>query len=255
LIWERNGKFSVMLSSLSDGRVIQFDLYSSCLLYIINNRNRADILVAAGATVVKDPTKVKLDMVIVDSLSLPPHVTAVPATVAKILRNVNNSNTRTTPVIDLSWATQCIIQRSRISMDHERYRPKIGSIGRDKIVQLFSIKVKSADSMVRYEVGDPVIFGKKHLNTSIGRIMGISHDRTTKKNCVEIKVLELHNESELMEGGQNASVVNIDDIDLQAPVVMLGGRHFNDVKESWKETIYIQKKPPSKNTKQLINST
>jgi len=152
------------------------------------------------------------------------------------------------PIIDLSWATQCIVQRQRLDyMDEKFYlnsRLKEASTPRatDQTLTLYSLKV----NQVRYEVMDLVRFGKAS-QSAIGRIIAINYRKATKKYKVQIQVMETQNEYELMDGG-NCTLVPIDDDELAGHVVMLSGRDFHDIREGWgKETnfsdLFVQMKP------------
>ncbi len=122
---------------------------------------------------------------------MPPYVTAIPPRVGKTLNRASAYQEKTSfKVVDLSWATQCIIQRTLLRPDsHERYQismaDKNKAIGKDGVVDIYSIKVNSA----RIEVGDSVTFGKNPSILFHGRVMSIKHNTVTRKNLVEVKIL------------------------------------------------------------------
>lgn len=221
---------------------------------------RIDIISTAGAKIaslanLQKFDALKIDMVLVDSICLPPHVTAVPARPAKFLNCITRLNKERAatedaiPIVDLSWVSQCIVRRTRVSIDSNgRYRPIVDSSTRstvDKKIVLFSIKVKSPTGLVRYEVGDSINFGTNKAKSSTGRIMSIYHDARTKKNVIEVKVLELHNQFELMDGGKNVSLLKLDENELQGHIILLGGNDFMDVYDGWardSSIVFMQKK-------------
>ena len=86
------------------------------------------VLRAAGATIVKSSTlksgkKCHLDALLVDRNSLPPHTTAVPSNISRCMNFVKSGNAKTSdgiakiPIIDLSWALQCIVEREYLAWD------------------------------------------------------------------------------------------------------------------------------------------
>ena len=208
-----------------------------------------DIIQAAGAKVVNandiETKDTKLDIVLVDPLTMPPHVTAIPSKVGKILNKVSSYQPNAA-VVDLSWVTQCIVQRTRVPIiDGERYKidmSKSKSPNKDAVVEVYSIKVKQFNGLTRYEVGDSVNFGKRGADLSHGRITSIKHRRKTRTNTVELKVLELHNECELMDGGRGVYSVTIDESQLQGHIVILGGKDFGEVAWSKATNVFMQKK-------------
>ncbi len=138
-----------------------------------------------------DRKDVSLDIILVDALSMTPYVTAIPSRVGKILNRASTYQAKTSyEVVDLSWATQCIINRTLLRPDsHERYQisttDKNKVIGKDGVVDIYSIKVNAA----RIEVGDSVTFGKDPSILFHGRVMSIKHNTRTRKNMVEVKIL------------------------------------------------------------------
>jgi len=195
------------------------------------------IITAAGGKVwcpnnVKNKN-IEIDMVFVDALCLPPHETAVPVKVAKIFRYLSILNAKgvDVPIVDFSWAVQCIIQRKKVDIDRDKYKLSIGTSGkpfeRNKL-KLFSLKKKE----IRYEVGDLVFFKKKNMSTTAGRILSIIHDNSTKVRTLEIQLMEFKNH-ELMDGDENVSTLMIDVKDLQKPILILSENDFNEVLSGW----------------------
>ena len=208
---------------------------------------RISILELAGATVLQGPEidkkKDKIDIVLADSLSLPPHVTAVAPKIAKVLNKISIAN-KNTPIIDLSWATQCIVRKDRVSIS-ERYVLEIDnslSSTSERVVDIYSTKVQQFAGLTRYEVGDSIKFGKKKNSLSNGRITAIRFDKRSKKKTVEVKVLESHNECELMDGGKSISTVTIDVNEMQGHILILGGKDYSQVNWSKHSRVYVQKK-------------
>ena len=134
-----------------------------------------------------------INFVLVDSLSLPPHVTAIPARVSKTLRKVSacNHGKSDPDIVDLSWLTQCIVRKSFIDISSDkRYKVLLGNDEKEekRMKDLFSIKVEQGNCKSRYEVGDSIRFGKWDSSPTYGRIIGIEHDKSSQKNTVEVKV-------------------------------------------------------------------
>jgi len=209
----------------------------------------SDIIQAVGATIVNasviDRKDIKLDIVLVDSVNMPPHVTAIPSRVGKTLNRVRSYQPNAV-VVDLSWATQCIVQRTLLETDDDRrYRvdmSKGNSPNKRKNQLISSIKVKQYNGLTRYEVGDSIQFSKRGGEPSQGRIISITHNKATKKNNVEIKVMERHNGCELMDGGKGVSTVTVEESELEAHIVILGGKDFDDVAWSEQSNVFLQKK-------------
>ena len=80
--------------------------------------NRISIIELAGATVIRGSQidiNTQVDLIITDSILLPPHVTAAAPRISKVLNKVTAINPNTLTV-DLSWATQCIVRREKIDV-------------------------------------------------------------------------------------------------------------------------------------------
>lgn len=209
-----------------------------------------DIIKSIGASLVShnDIGKkgVKLDKIIVDSVNMPPHVTAVPLRVGKVLSKAASYQPNAV-IVDLSWATQCIVQRTLLQTDEDRrYRVDMSKskspAHRRHIVDVYSIKVNQFNGLTRYEVGDTVNFARNGDELSQGRIIAIKCNTKTRRNTVEVKVLERHNECELMEGGKGFFSVTVDEKALQGHIVLLAGKDFVDVAWSKSSNVYLQKK-------------
>lgn len=124
------------------------------------------ILELAGANVLQgsdiDMNKRKIDLVLTDSLLLPPHVTAIASKVSRVLNKVA-MRSPDTPIVDLFWATQCIVKKNRLEIT-EKYRLHLNTSlasTSGRIIDIQSIKVQQFSGLTRYEVGDSIRFGKK----------------------------------------------------------------------------------------------
>lgn len=189
---------------------------------------------------------IKVDTIIVDSVTMPPLVTAVPLRVGKVLSKVASYQPNAI-IVDLSWATQCIIQRKLLQTDEDRrYRVNMSknkSPYREHVVNVYSIKVNQFNGLTRYEVGDTVNFARKNGDElSQGRITAIKYNTKTRTNAVEVKVLERHNACELMDGGKGICSVVIDEKALQGHIVILAGKDFSEVAWSKSSNVFLQKK-------------
>ena len=152
---------------------------------------RARVAKALGATVVSNSSIVKgnpsnmPDAIIVDSISFPPHSTAIHYRISKILNAAPNN----IPIIDLSWVVQSIVQRQRLSFDDdERYR--VNPFDYQTSSKAYLIKVKSEGNLsVRYEVGDTVkIRERSSKQGTYARIMGIRVEKG-KQNVLQVQLL------------------------------------------------------------------
>ena len=200
----------------------------------------ANIIIYKGSV-----SSTQYDLILTDSISLPPHI-LMPATRISIPLNMAISHEK--PIIDLSWATQCIVQRKQLDYTDERYslnsrlkEPRTPG-ATDQTQKLYSLKV----DQVRYEIMDLVRFGRKS-QSAIGRITAISYQKSSKKYKVQIQVMETQNDRELMDGG-DCTVVVVDGSELAGHVVMLSGKDFDDISDGWgRETnfsdLFVQMKP------------
>ena len=227
-----------------------------------------DVLRAAGATIVKSSTlksgkKCHLDALLVDRNSLPPHSTAVPSSISRCMNFVKNGNAKTTagiakiPIIDLSWALQCIVERERLPWDtDERYiLYSDASSSNESGDKMYEMKVKVDNIPVRFECGDIVEFGRTKSTERIGRIISIEGSkRTCATRNLEIQLLDRNGNFELVDGGESATRVRINENELHRHITLLGAKDFKDIQKhgylpaTEKDThIFIQKKPPSAN--------
>lgn len=208
--------------------------------------NRISILELAGATVIRGSQidiNTQVDLIITDSILLPPHVTAAAPRISKVLNKVTAINPNT-PTVDLSWATQCIVRREKIELS-DKYKLQHGTTLAARVeytVEINSMKAQQSCGLIRYEVGDSIKFGKNKSNQSHGRIVSISFDKRSRKKSIEVMVLELHNECQLMDGGKNVSTITIDESELQGHIIILGGRDYSQVQWSESSRVFIQKK-------------
>jgi len=121
------------------------------------------ILELAGATVFQgsdiDRKRDEIDLVLADSLSLPPHVTAVAPKISKILNKITMTVKKETPIIDLSWATQCIVRKTQVPIS-KTYKLEIEtslSSTKEKMLNIYSTKVQQFSGLTRYEVVSQMI--------------------------------------------------------------------------------------------------
>eukprot|EP00557_Chaetoceros_sp_GSL56_P002243 CAMPEP_0176502384 /NCGR_PEP_ID=MMETSP0200_2-20121128/14720_1 /TAXON_ID=947934 /ORGANISM="Chaetoceros sp., Strain GSL56" /LENGTH=1764 /DNA_ID=CAMNT_0017901443 /DNA_START=340 /DNA_END=5631 /DNA_ORIENTATION=- len=213
-----------------------------------------DIIQSIGATVVShnDIGKkgIKLDTIIVDSVNMPPHVTAVPLRVGKVLSKAASYQPNAV-IVDLSWANQCIVQRKILQTDDDRrYRVDMSkgkSPYREQVVDVYSIKVNQFNGLTRYEVGDTVNFARNGDELSQGRITAIKFNTKTRTNTVEVKVLERNNVCELMDGGKGICSVTIDEKALQGHIVILAGKDYCEVANTKTRTNTVEVKVLERN--------
>lgn len=194
-----------------------------------------------GRSEVEETTHI--DLVIADSLSLPPHVTAIASKVSKILNKISSTNPDA-PIVDLSWATQCIVNKKRIDIGHRYILHKNAHVtsDSDREVNIYAIKVKQSDSLLtRYEVGDTVSFGRKKAKKSYGRIKSMCIDKLTKKKKVKVEVMELHGDFELIDGGQGMSIITLEESELQGHIIILSGKDYAQSRWSDSSRVFIQK--------------
>lgn len=203
-----------------------------------------EIIKALGGCVVShaDLKKSDVNIVLLDSVSLPPHETAAPERVSRtinLLRNRNSRSGSNVLFVDLSWVTQCIVQRTRVDLsgNGNRYRVSIdppSSSGGG--TELHSLRKDCGNAVfVRYEVGDAVRFQRrKDAPSTIGRIISVHHDGARRKNTLEVKLLEKHNDRELMEGGDDVPTVRISEDQLRHHVVVLSRSDYATLSNEWR---------------------
>jgi hypothetical protein len=214
----------------------------------------SDIIRACGAHVVNskhvDRKDVNLDIALVDPVCFPPQSTAVPSRVSSTLNKIKNCQ-QNIKVLDLAWVTNSLVLRQPVEIS-DRYL--IEWAGRGTNVsspndtrgsnhkEIYSIKVNRFNKgYARYEVGDSVMFGKPD-RLSYGRIASIYNDRIKRKNFVKIKILELHNKTDLMDGGSNPCMVTIDEMDLYGHVILLREKDFETVEWRHDRNVFKQRK-------------
>lgn len=214
----------------------------------------SDIIRACGAHVVNskhvDRKDVALDIALVDPVCFPPQSTAVPSKISSTLKKIKNCQ-QNTKVLDLAWVTNSLVLRQLVHIT-DRYliewagrgtnvsSPKDNRGSSSK--QLYSIKVNRFNKgYARYEVGDSVMFGKPdHL--SYGRIESIYNDRIKRRNFVTIKIMELQNNTELMDGGSSPCMITIDEMDLYGHVILLRKQDFESVEWRHNRNVFQQRK-------------
>lgn len=189
-----------------------------------------------------DKKKAEVDLVLSDSLLLPPHVTAITSKVSRVLNKISLMSADI-PIVDLSWAMQCIVRKNRVDVS-EKYKLQIESslnTSSERIIDILSVKVQQFCGLTRYEVGDSIRFGKK-MGQSNGRITAIRYDKRMRKKTIEVKVLELHHECELIDGGKSVSTINLEESELQGHILILSGKDYSQVDWSKTPHVYLQKK-------------
>lgn len=63
-----------------------------------------------------------------------------------------------------------------------------------------------------------------------------------KKKTVEVQVLELHHQSELIDGGKSVSTITLEEHELQGHILILNGKDYSQVSWSKNPRVYMQKK-------------
>jgi hypothetical protein len=183
-------------------------------------RDWSNILRAAGASAVLSTDRysiaelVTVDVVIVDAFYLPPHATALPEKVAKVLAALRTAKASgpiaCKGVLDISWAVQSIIEGESLAFNSdprflllntatldlsfscggylERFMTGIKSEPtRDALsTTVYSIKLKRVGNEVRFDVGDVVKVGSasgagrngnlSNAATTYGRITALSYN-------------------------------------------------------------------------------
>jgi hypothetical protein len=86
------------------------------------------------------------------------------------------------------------------------------------------------------------MFGKPN-HISYGRIESIYNDRIKRKNFVTVQILELHNGTDLMDGGSSPCTVTIDETDLYGHVILLREKDFETVEWRHDTNVFQQRKP------------
>ena len=119
------------------------------------------------------------------------------------------------------------------------------------------MKVKIDEIPVRSECGDIVEFGRTKSTERIGRIINFEGSkRACASRSLEIQLLDRNGNFELVDGGEDATRVRINENELRRHITLLGAKDFKDIKKdgylpsSEKEThIFLQKKPPPTSSK------
>eukprot|EP00986_Skeletonema_menzelii_P021023 scaffold32958_cov131-Skeletonema_menzelii.AAC.1 len=113
---------------------------------------------------------------------LPPHVISLPMHVTKFVEFIDQTNT---PLLDLAWAHQSIIQRRCLPLDNERFTVSL----KDNMCNLCEVNSIKRKNGGRLETGDFIQFSRGK-NVSYGRIMNILWERQAKGCKLEIQLLE-----------------------------------------------------------------
>ena len=122
---------------------------------------------------------------------------------------------------------------------------------------MYEMKVKVDTIPVRFECGDIVEFGRTKSTERIGRIISIEGSkRTCATRNLEIQLLDRNGNFELVDGGESATRVKINENELRRHITLLGAKDFKDIQKhgylpaTEKDThIFVQKKPPSATSK------
>ena len=202
------------------------------------------ILGLGGATIATcanlEKENFKIDIVLTDSLCATHEVPLIAPTIANVLNNVSLAENG--EVLELAWAIQCIVRRKRIPIsDKFKIRTDNPQAG-EKHVSMLSMKSAQFGKLTRYEVGDSIIFGRKMPRLSYGRIAAIKFDAARIRTLIDVRILELHNENELTDGGQNASKITIEENELRGQLFILGEKDYKQVHWSDNEFVFAQKK-------------
>jgi hypothetical protein len=185
-------------------------------------QNRKLILEACGATVrvFSDirggKGQVDVDCCLFNSASdLYPHVVSLPLHVTKLVEFIDQVNT---PLLDLAWAHQSIIQRRCLPMNSERFVVTL----KDNMcnsVTVNSIKRKNGG---RFESGDIIRFSRGK-SVSYGRILNIMLERQAKGCKLEIQLLDNSFDSYELIDCESCASMTIDESCIQGQVVLLNG--------------------------------
>ena len=124
-------------------------------------------------------------IILVDSLSFPPHSTATHPRITKVMNSVPSD----VPVIDFTWVVQSIVQRRCLDFDDDkRYRVNVKSHVRGSL-QIYLLKVKTKEISIRYEVGDTVKVSKRGSKVvSYARIMAMRVEGRNR-NLIDLQLL------------------------------------------------------------------
>ena len=152
---------------------------------------------------------------------LPPHEISLPMHVTKLVEFIDQVNT---PLLDLAWAHQSIIQGKCLPFDSERFTVSLEDNIMDNFCEVNSIKHKNGG---RWETGDFIQFSLGE-NVSYGRIMNIFWERQDKgKGCkLEIKILDSGDDYELTYCERSRQTVTIDEASVQGQIVLLSTKNF-----------------------------
>ena len=162
--------------------------------------------------------KVQVDCCLFNAASdLPPHEISLPLHVTKLIEYIEPA---TSPLLDLAWAHQSIIQRRCVPMDDERYTVNL----KDNMCNLCRVNSIKRKNGGRFETGDIIQF-TRGKNTSYGRIINMMLERQTKKCKLEIQLLESGEGYDLIDCESNP-VMTVEEASVQGQIVLLGARDF-----------------------------
>ena len=182
------------------------------------------ILEACGATVrvLSDirggKGQVEVDCCLFNSASdLPPHVISLPLHVTKLVEFIDQT---TTPLLDLAWAHQSIIQRRCLPLDSERFTVSL----KDEMCNLCKVNSIKRKNGGRYETGDIIQFSRGKT-VSYGRIVNILWERQAKGCKLEIQLLESGGDGDFdLIDCESCALMTVDEASIQGQIVLLTGR-------------------------------
>jgi len=148
---------------------------------------------------------------------LPPHVISLPLHVTKLVEFIDQT---TTPLLDLAWAHQSIIQRKCLPLDSERFTVSL----KDNMCNLCKVNSIKRKNGGRLETGDIIQFSRGK-NVSYGRIVNILWERQAKGCKLEIQLLESDGGYDLIDC-ESCPLMTIDEASIQGQVVLLSARDF-----------------------------
>lgn len=218
------------------------------VIVLANEKNEADwsrILEASGATIVKisslsaSTVTQKIDAVLIDSVLLPPLETAVPGKLNEAVECYGHD----IPVIDLSWAVQCIVNMRTLRF-YPRSKVDVAALQSSNTRQIFILKRK--DDGVRFEVGDIVTVHQKGANSGpifarIASFVPSSGRSRSSSHGVKVEVLEQH-ERCLVDGG-GSSRLTCDISNIKGHVLLLKGKDFRQIESIYGrgKSVFVQK--------------
>lgn len=162
--------------------------------------------------------QVEVDCCLFNAASdLPPHVISLPLHVTKLVEFIDQKNT---PLLDLAWAHQSIIQRRCLPLDSERFTVSL----KDNMCNLCEVNSIKRKNGGRLETGDFIQFSRGK-NVSYGRIVNILWERQAKGCKLEVQILESNGGYDLIDC-ESCTTMTIDEASIQGQIVLLSARDF-----------------------------